>query len=1013
LLLADGVGLQAQRLPVRAYTTADGLLHNSVNRIVKDSRGLLWFCTSDGLSRFDGYAFVNFGIEQGVPAAVFDLLETRDGEYWVASGAGLFRFDLAGRFSSAVLDDSNRRSPALTVLLEGHDKTIWSGTRAGLYRLETSEAQRVLRRIEIGMPDTPAASIIADLLEDSRHSLWIAATSGLYRRWPDGSTARYTERDGLPGSNVSDLLEDRDGHLWAATLAGGFFRFSADDSHRAPTVDRRFSHTDGLPSDWVFQLFETSDHRFWVANALGLSELLPDGRERGGRFRTYDKRNGLPRQIATLVEDRGGNLWTGSRAAGASKLARGGFATYGEPEGIASVSAVFDDQSGNVCFRGQVPGRADRSVREVLGADPVVDIARLGCFDGQRFDSFRPNTVTEAGWEEGLATPQATVQTANGEWWVGTGEGLYRYPAAPRLASLRSSRPLAVYTPADGLATSQVFRLFADSRGSVWVSTTSSTTTGLARWDAGDGHLIDLAGSPGLTSLPDRLARAFGEDRSGNVWIAFSDGLARYGQGRFTLFTRSDGLPGPVAGIFVDRSGRLWLASGQAGLVRVDGENLEHPKFVSYGTVQGLSSNRADVITDDAQGYLYVGGGSGLDRFDPATGDVRHFTSADGLPTGVFMAAFRDRTGALWFGMTSGLARLVPAPTTPSGPPPILISSVRVAGALWPISAAGERSVTLPDLAPGQNALQIDFVGLGFGTGDVLRYRYRLDGSRDDWSAPGVQRSVTYANLAPGRYRFVVRAMTSDGTASAEPAAITFTILSPLWRRWWFVSLGALALGAIAFGLHRVRLARLLEIANVRTRIASDLHDDIGANLTRIAFLTETARGTPEPGQGDGPLASIASIARESVSSMGDIVWAVNPARDTLLDLTLRMRQHADEVFTQRGVELHFHAPDAGDGVRVGADVRRDLLLIFKEVVNNAARHARCGRVAIELRLERSGLMLAISDDGVGFDTSVAGAGQGLVSIRRRAKRMNGMLAIASGHGNGTSVVLTLPPLSR
>ncbi len=863
------------------------------------------------------------------------------------------------------------------------------------------------------MPDAPADGVVADLLEDSRHSLWIAATSGLYRRWPDGSAARYSERDGLPGSNVSDLLEDREGHLWAATRAGGFFRFSADDSHHAPTVDRRFSHTDGLPSDWVFQLFETSDHRFWAASSQGLSELLPDGSERGGRFRTYDKRNGLPRLITTLAEDRGGNLWIGSQTTGAVKLARGGFATYGEPEGIASVSAVFEDQSGSVCFRGQVPGMLDRPERAVLGANAVGDVARLGCFDGQRFDSFRPNTVTQDGWEEGLATSHVTVQTVNGEWWVGTGEGLYRYPAAPRLTSLRLTRPLAVYTPADGLATSQVFRLFGDSQGNVWVSTISSTTTGFARWDARDGHVIDLAASPGLTSLPDRLARAFGEDRSGNVWMAFSGGLARYGQGRFMLFASRDGVPGLVTDIFVDRSDRLWLASAQAGLVRVDGEHLEHPEFVSYGTAQGLSSNRAEVIAEDAQGFLYVGGGQGVDRFDPATGRVRHFTSADGLPTGAFTAALRDRAGALWFGMTSGLARLVPAPTTPSGPPPILISSLRVAGALWPISATGERSVTLPDLAPTQNALQIDFVGLGFGTGDVLRYRYRLDGSSDDWSAPGVQRSVTYANLAPGRYRFVVRAMTSDGTASAEPAAITFTILSPLWRRWWFVSLGALALGVIAFALHRVRLARLLEIANVRTRIASDLHDDIGANLTRIAFLTETARGTSGPGQEDSPLASIASIARESVSSMGDIVWAVNPARDTLLDLTLRMRQHAEEVFTQRGVELDFHAPDAGVGVRVGADVRRDLLLIFKEVVNNAARHARCGRAVIELRLDESGLVLVISDDGVGFDTSVAGAGQGLVSIQRRAKRMKGMLAIASGPGAGTSVVLTVPYLSK
>ena len=432
----------------------------------------------------------------------------------------------------------------------------------------------------------------------------------------------------------------------------------------------------------------------------------------------------------------------------------------------------------------------------MLGADPVAVVARLGCFDGQRFDWFRPFAVTEAGWEEGLATSEVTVQTANGEWWVGTGEGLYRYPAAPRLASLRSTRPLAVYTPADGLATPQVYRLFGDSRGNVWVSTSSSTTTGLARWDAREGHVIDLAGSPGLTSLPDRLARAFGEDRSGNVWMGFSGGLARYAQGRFTLFTSSDGLPpGIVTDIHVDRSGRLWLASEQAGLVRVDREQAEHPAFVSYGTAQGLSSNRADVIAEDAQGYLYVGGGRGLDRFDPATGAVRHFTSADGLPTDAFLAAFRDRTGGLWFGMTSGLARLLPASNTPSGPPPILISSLRVAGALWPISATGERSVTLPDLAPTQNALQIDFVGLGFGTGDVLRYRYRLDGSADDWSAPGAQRSVTYANLAPGRYRFVVRAMTSDGTASAEPAAITFTILSPLWRRWWFVSLGGAGAG--------------------------------------------------------------------------------------------------------------------------------------------------------------------------------------------------------------------------
>ena len=404
LLLAGGVGLQAQRLPVRAYTTADGLLHNTVNRIVKDSRGLLWFCTNEGLSRFDGYAFVNFGVEQGGPAAaVTDLLETRGGEYLGGNRRRPVSLRPRGKLFQRRPGRVEPSNPGVTVLLEDHDKTIWSGTRTGLYRLEQSEPQPVLQHIEIGMPDTPADRVIADLLEDSRHSPWIAATSGLYRRWPDGSTARYTERDGLPASNVSDLLEDREGHLWAATRAGGFFRFSADDSHRAPTIDHRFSRTDGLSVGLGVSNLETSDGRFWSRPPWACRSSFRTALNGAAAFGRYGDRNGLPRQIRTLAEDCGGNLWTGSRTAGAARLAQGGFVTYGEPEGISIVSAVFEDESGNLCFRGRVPGTpqtgaSDRPGGDVLGADPVAPVARLGCFYGQRFDWFRPFAVTEAGW---------------------------------------------------------------------------------------------------------------------------------------------------------------------------------------------------------------------------------------------------------------------------------------------------------------------------------------------------------------------------------------------------------------------------------------------------------------------------------------------------------------------------------------------------------------------------------------------------------------------------------------
>ena len=165
---------------------------------------------------------------------------------------------------------------------------------------------------------------------------------------------------------------------------------------------------------------------------------------------------------------------------------------------------------------------------------------------------------------------------------------------------------------------------------------------------------------------------------------------------------------------------------------------------------------------------------------------------------GLFLAALRDRHGVLWFGMHGGLARLAPVAETPPAPPPVLISGVRVSGVPQLVSALGEQETALPDLAPGRNQLQIDFLGLGFAPGEVLRYQYRLDGAGADWSELGEQRTVTYAGLGPGRYRFTVRAVNSDGIASDHPAVVTFTVLRPVWLRWWFLALSVIAVGLMS-----------------------------------------------------------------------------------------------------------------------------------------------------------------------------------------------------------------------
>jgi signal transduction histidine kinase len=269
---------------------------------------------------------------------------------------------------------------------------------------------------------------------------------------------------------------------------------------------------------------------------------------------------------------------------------------------------------------------------------------------------------------------------------------------------------------------------------------------------------------------------------------------------------------------------------------------------------------------------------------------------------------------------------------------------------------------------------------------------------------------VTFANLSPGTYRFAVRAIDADGVSSA-PAGFAFTVLAPLWQRWWFVALAVGAIAVAANTLIRRRLARQLEIAQMRARIATVLHDDIGANLTRIAVLSEVVRQRQPHGTDDEPLASIAAVARESMSSMSDIVWAIGPGHDSVADLVRKMREYAGEVLAD--VHVTFDDPENERVGRLSVDVRREVYLVFKEAVNNTARHADASQVRVIVRLDGAGLTLEVEDNGVGFDAGVDADSTGLASMHKRADRLGGTLIIDSAPGVGTRLRLTVPVSRR
>jgi ligand-binding sensor domain-containing protein/two-component sensor histidine kinase len=1019
LLLAPSLVL-AERLPIKTYTAADGLGSGPVTRIVRDSRGFLWFCTRGGLSRFDGSRFRTYDERDGLPhPAVNDLLESRSGAYWIATnGGGVCRFDpeAAGRREANEKNAGLRFkvyriggeavSNKVNVLCQDQAGRLWAGTDAGLFMLDEANWEDSFRRIDTGFSEDPTGNIpVTAILADRSGTLWIAtSTAGLFRMRPNGALDRYWTRHGLPTNFILSLLEDRDGQLWAGTGAGLCLlrreldqkssivarAYTTDDSgaSSAESDRARRKARSGRPGSSdatnVRALYESSQGRLWIGTLGGLAEFD------GNRFQEYGLKQGLTTtQITCLTEDGDGNLWIGTDVAGAMKLTAGGFTTYTEADspGLGHIYTILEDQTGAIVA--------------------ASDESRINLLEGKAFTGIRP-LLPDSSWV--IWGYQDVYLDREGRWWVLTDRGLCRFPKVRNVSELRTTRPV-VYTTSNGMPGDSVFCIHEDSKGDFWVATFSNSPVRLSRLEPETGILHpsgDLRDLP-----PSNTPSSFCEDRAGNLWMSFySGGLGRIRGGRFQFFSSADGLPqGGTWSMYLDLSGRLWFGSSLGGVGRVDDSDGDRPRFVMFTTADGLASNAVRCVTQDNFGRIYVGTGAGVDRLDPATDSIRHFTAKDGLANDFVTSAFRDRQGRLWFGTLSGLSRLIPQPDRPQATRPAFINGLRIGGVAYPVSELGDAS--LPELTVGsnQNSIQIDFFGIGFGSGELLRYQYRLDGTGQGWSEPTDQRTVNYPALPPGRYGFQVRAVKADGVASFEPAAFSFTILPPLWRRWWFISSAAVIAALLFYALYRYRVDRLLEVERVRTRIAADLHDDIGATLSQIAVLSEVVRKQMprENAQLSKTLSSIARGSLAAVDSMSDIVWAINPEKDHLLNLTQRMRRLASEVLPASNIEFQFIAPPSESDVKLGANVRREVFLIFKESLNNTVRHSGCMRAKIELQVDRSSLFLRFWDDGRGFDPNLTADGNGLRSMRVRAAALKGEFSIDSVNGGGTTTRLKIP----
>lgn len=968
----------AQQVPFRNYTVLDGLPTDVVRSVIQDTAGFLWLGTEGGAARFDGTEFATFDRSDGLSSNwINQMVVDHDGGLWFASSEGGVTHLVADRFERFPPDSSGNPAGAISLHCDRHGR-VWVGWDRPYVYDGASPEPATFHPIEADsdLLEGPLFAIFVDL-EDR---LWIGAESGYQVLEPTGPDHRYRVIARGGPFWVSSFAQDAGGTMWMGSTRG--LASFGKDSSGVPTpvaVPGSLAHLDGK---WIRSLFLDVTGSLWIGtNGWGALRLANDGTSQ-----TFAVDNGLAgNNVLGIAQDREHTMWFATTT-GVSKLTTLQFLNYGVRDGLAhnGVMCIVEDAQGDLW----------------IGTNQGVSRISNG-------------RIVDRGNEYGLDrtfTLYAIRDHAN-RVWMGSELG------ASRLENGR----FHTFGPADGWHLghrrwNRARSLWEDERGWIWLG----SEDGLSVFK--DGRFFSYS----WPMASDSLGGAVLTDTRGDVWVGFlsGDGILRLsvtdpGRGQAPHLEEvahyrapADLADGRICARERDRDGNLWFGTRGAGALKFVLHDDKVERIEQFSTANGLADNYVRSILADSHGALWFGTNRGVNCLPPEIEGrtrFRHMTVEDGLPANMVQFCYEDGHGQLWFGTANGVARYTPN-SEPAAvvAPPVRLTGFSVFGE--PDSAALARGrATLPH---DQHSVAFRFVGLTYKSERPPLYRYMLAPLDREWSGQTPARQINYAHLPPGQYEFRVLAENADGLASAQAASFLLHIQSPLWQRWWAIAAGVGVMMGIIFGLHRFRVRRLLEVERVRSSIAADLHDDLGSGLSSLSILSELILRDAPVG---GPrlahfLERIHGESRAMVETMDDIVWSIRPEGDTLPALVARMGRFATEVLEPSGATFVLEPAGIDSTVRLGMESKRDLYLIFKEAVTNAARHSRCQSVRASLSVADGSIALTVSDDGRGFVADAeSGEGDGLHNMRARARAMGGTLRVETRPGSGCTVELVFP----
>lgn len=1034
-----GAGCFGREYLLNSWGVDEGLPQSAVTDVAQTRDGYLWVGTAHaGVARFDGVEFATFYPENtpGLKSpAVRRILADARGTLWINTQDTALTSVHDGMFRLVLTNGARVQS----VLKVDQQEVLFSTDDGNLLR-GPSEFSSPAKWITIKVPECAYSPQFCTAREGT---VWYRRRDGQLGR-VTGDQCSLVPLTGLAGENVNALATDSQQRLWVGTDKELALRDGDTFRNLTPTNDESgfaverliFSGRDELWVQTASRLRKCVNQQ-WTSECLQWTNLpissgnlaLARGDAHGGLWLAqagsgvwYIEPDGTSRSlnqndeiahslVQNLCEDREGNIWLGAGPGSLWRIRPRLFQVIGRNEGLQDVvvSSVCEDHEGGLwvgSHNGAITQwRGGRCMSVPPGDSPLRGV---GAVVAPRF----PNGV----W---VGTSASGLNSFHDQLWE---------PALATAPELRSG----------------VHLLAAAASGKIYLG----NLAGVFSWDGGQFLPIRLA-----ETISDRPA-AFQEDHDGNLWVCTNDGeLRRLRGGRWESFRPTDKVTRKrFWALHVDNEGVVWVGTLVGGLLR-----FHEGKFQRFTTENGLPSDTVTQILEDDRGNLWLGTRAGIvavrksELTAIALGQARCatcrvFGKNDGLPTIGLSSETQPtcvtaRDGKLFFATVSGVTFVDPNQmAAPQPAPPVAIQGFRVDGepvgeSRWrsPINSSASNENLAPRssrsaaartlrLSPGRHYLEIAYAGLSYSAPDQVRYRHRLVEPGAGWIEAGSHRSANFNDLPPGEYVFQVTACNGDGVWNQAGASLHFSIPPYYWQTWWFKLAGWLG-GVVLFSgivaavlrrRHQLRLQALEQqraIERERTRIARDMHDELGSRLTKAGMLTQAVvQGLGEELTTRQRLTTLGKTVEEMTLSMDELVWVVNPKHDTLDGLANYLVRYTQEFLAETSLECQLDVPANLSPGPLTSQARHNLFLAFKEALRNIVRHAQARRVHVILGLAGGVLRLEVADDGRGFDPKkVKHQARGLENMRERLASVGGTCVIESVAGQGTRVIFELP----